>query len=132
MVGNLSPDAISQLVAGFMGDEPQTVDFCPSEEHSEEQAAMPQELTTEKAKCVLRRLQQIGILDANFQPIGLSWAERGYLAQQVAYKLNIEHQWKTFAQLWHCDAASLRSGYNRAKDMPKIEDFDEKIKDIVS
>lgn len=145
VVGNLSPDAISKLVSGFMADkpcqaaegdhdhatsqEPQTVDFCPSEEQA---AAIPQELATEKAKGVLQRLQQIGVLDANFQPIRLSWAERGYLAQQVAYKLNIEHQWKTFAQLWHCDAATLRSGYNRAKDMPKMEDFDEKIKEIVS
>lgn len=64
-------------------------------------------------------------------PSGLSWAERGYLAQQIAYKLNIEHQWKAFAKLWHCDADTLRSAYNRAKDMPKMAAFDEKIKEII-
>ena len=94
--------------------------------------AIPPELATQKAQGVLQALQRIGLLDEEAQPMGgLSWAERGYLAQQIAYKLGIEYQWKTFAQLWNCDAASLRSGYNRAKDMPKMAAFDEKIKDIV-
>lgn len=143
-VGSLSADALGSLMAGFMAgepcgetanrqdhaaeQEPPTVDLCPSDEGAD----IPQELTTGKAKDVLQRLQQIGLLDDALQPIRLSWTERGYLAQQVAYKLNLEHQWKTFAQLWHCSADALRSGYNRARDMPKMDDFDKKIKDIVS
>ncbi len=34
-------------------------------------------------------------------------------------------------QLWHCDAVPLRSGYNRAKDMPKMAELEAKIKKII-
>lgn len=150
VVGSLSTDAIEKLIAGFMGDETcqgtaqevQTTDFCPSDvpeeqtlskngEASANDDSMPREFSTARAKDVFQGLQRIGLLDADFQPIGLSWAERGYFAQQIAYKLNIEHQWKAFAKLWHCDADTLRSAYNRAKDMPKMAAFDEKIKEII-
>lgn len=101
------------------------------ETSNNQEASLPSELATDKAQGVLQTLQQIGLLDENYQPAhGLSWAERGYLAQQIAFRLDIEHQWVTFGKLWHCDGSSLRSGYNRAKDMPKMAAFDEKIKVI--
>ncbi len=153
-VGCLSPDALSRLIVGFMddGEEPpvaEEADFCPSQEEpapqgesaSQEESApqeesaggeaVPPELSTEKARRVLEGLQRIGVLDGGLQPVGLSWAERGYLARQIAYKLGIEHQWKVFGQLWNSDASALRSGYNRAREMPKMADFERKIKGIV-
>lgn len=88
---------------------------------------VPPELTTQRAQRLLQTLQRAGLLDAALQPIGISWAERGYLAQRIAFELNIEHQWVVFGKLWRCEASALRSGYNRAKDMPKMADFEEKI-----
>lgn len=150
VVGSLSTDAIESssqvswatrlVMAQHKRCRLQT--FCPSDvpeeqtlskngEASANDDSMPREFSTARAKDVFQGLQRIGLLDADFQPIGLSWAERGYLAQQIAYKLNIEHQWKAFAKLWHCDADTLRSAYNRAKDMPKMAAFDEKIKEII-
>lgn len=112
-------------------DVPEEQTLSKNGEASANDDSMPREFSTARAKDVFQGLQRIGLLDADFQPIGLSWAERGYLAQQIAYKLNIEHQWKAFAKLWHCDADTLRSAYNRAKDMPKMAAFDEKIKEII-
>lgn len=122
----------AQSVASSMTSEHK--DETPRQEpetSNNQEASFPSELATDKAQGVLQTLQQIGMLDENYQPAhGLSWAERGYLAQQIAFRLDIEHQWVTFGKLWHCDGSSLRSGYNRAKDMPKMAAFDEKIKVI--
>lgn len=91
----------------------------------------PEELNTAKAKSVLSQLCEIGVLDENYQPIGLSWFKRGYLAYQIAFKLAIENVWTVFANLWNVSANTLRAKYNEAKDMPSMADFDEKIKGIL-
>ncbi len=124
--GNIyfSPDGEPREDGGKEEDEE------PPSAHSE---ALPPELSTAKAQAVLKDLQRIGVLDDEFQPIGLSWSESGYLAQQIAYKLGIVRQWVVFGKLWHCDRDALRSGYNHAKDMgKKIAAFEEKIKEIIS
>ena len=113
------------------GEEQADKEATPHDGKGEVKGAIPTELTTPKAQGVLQGLRRIGLLDEAFQPLGMSWAERGYLAQQIAFKLDIEHQWVAFSRLWHCEAAALRSGYNRAKDMPKMAAFDERIKDII-
>ena len=107
-----------------------TTQFNPHSHDTSEHAmdTVSSELTSQRAQCLMLALQQGGLLDNDLQPIGMSWAERGYLAQRIAFKLNIEKQWVTFGKLWHCDASALRSGYNRAKDMPKMASFEEKIK----
>ena len=107
-----------------------TTQFNPHSHDTSEHAmdTVPSQLASQRAQCLMLALQQGGLLDNGLQPIGMSWAERGYLAQQIAFKLNIENQWVTFGKLWHCDASALRSGYNRAKDMPKMASFEEKIK----
>ena len=105
----------------------QTADFCLLEPSP----AVPGVFATEKARRVMQGLQETGLLDGSLQPVGLSWAEKGYLAQQIAYKLGITHQWKVFGELWHCDNETLRNGYNRAKEMEKMADFDKKIKKII-
>ncbi len=130
-----------QSASGIRREEP--ADFCPpaSEEvdlapqegegASPEDGTLPQVFATEKARRVMQGLQETGLLDGSLQPVGLSWAEKGYLAQQIAYKLGITHQWKVFGELWHCDNETLRNGYNRAKEMEKMADFDKKIKGVV-
>lgn len=129
--GNLSPDIIDRLMAGFMQEDAVSQDLMPDEDEEGEDCSLPPELATEKARAVLQGLQRIGVLGDGFQPQGLSWSECGYLAQQLAYKLGIDHQWVVFGKLWHLDGGSLRSGYNRSKDQRKMSAFDEKIKEII-
>lgn len=88
-------------------------------------------LHTEKALRVLQALRDIQLLDEDFQPLRLSWAQKGYLAYQIAFKLDIAHVWVVMGAFWHLSAKALKSGRNRAMNMPMIIDFDKKIKPIL-
>ena len=88
-------------------------------------------LHTEKGLRVLQGLRDIQLLDEDFQPLHLSWAQKGYLAYQIAFKLDIAHVWVVMGAFWHLSAKALKSGRNRAMNMPLIIDFDKKIKPIL-
>ena len=88
-------------------------------------------LHTEKGLRVLQGLRDIHLLDEDFQPLRLSWAKKGYLAYQIAFKLGIAHVWVVMGAFWHLSAKALKSGRNRAMNMPLIIDFDKKIKPIL-
>lgn len=96
---------------------------------------LPMELDNEEARDVLDGLVGIHVLDADYQPLGLSWSQRGYLAKRIAMKLGIIHVWRVMGELWHLDdeasRKSLRSGYYRALDLVVTGDLIEKIKPIL-
>ena len=88
-------------------------------------------LHTEKGLRVLQGLRDIQLLDEDFLPLRLSWAQKGYLAYQIAFKLGITHVWVVMGAFWHLSAKALKSGRNRAMNMPSISSFDKKIKPIL-
>ena len=91
-----------------------------------------QELNNEKARSVLGKLNQAGILDECFKPVNkLKGWEKGELVDLIAAELCIQNKWKVFEQFWNLDAESLRSGFNKAKDSSKKDDFDKKIMAIL-
>lgn len=87
-------------------------------------------LMSAKGKRILDALRDIHILDEHYAPVNLSWAEMGYLAYQIAFTLAIDNLWQVMGGFWGKNSNSLRSGYNRARQMPSISVFDDRIKDI--
>lgn len=87
-------------------------------------------LMSAKGKRILDALRDIHILDEHYAPANLSWAEMGYLAYQIAFTLAIDNLWQVMGGFWGKNSNSLRSGYNRARQMPSISVFDDRIKEI--
>lgn len=87
-------------------------------------------LMSAKGRRILDALRDIHILDEHYAPVNLSWAEMGYLAYQIAFTLAIDNLWQVMGGFWGKNSNSLRSGYNRARQMPSISVFDDRIKEI--
>lgn len=92
---------------------------------------MPTELTKPEIMTTLNRLQTNHVLDAHFQPIGLSIAKRGILASLVADKFDIENPWIVFGKLWNMNKETLRSGCNKAVLQPKSDETRKMMKNII-
>lgn len=91
--------------------------------------SLPPKLSTEKAMLMWQRLQQAGMIDDHYQPVGLSRTESAWLADYMATQLKISNKWKTFEELWH--RKSMRSDYNDALELKKIPAFDKKVKKLL-
>lgn len=87
-------------------------------------------LMSAKGRRILDALRDIHILDEHYALVNLSWAEMGYLAYQIAFTLAIDNLWQVMGGFWGKNSNSLRSGYNRARQMPSISAFDDRIKEI--
>ena len=87
-------------------------------------------LMSAKGRRILDALRDIHILDEHYAPVNLSWAEMGYLVYQIAFTLAIDNLWQVMGGFWGKNSNSLRSGYNRARQMPSISAFDDRIKEI--
>ena len=84
---------------------------------------LPAVLDTPRARTLLERLVEAGLLDEAWQPVGLSGARRGVLAQQLAARLGIAHTWQTFAPLWGMKPETLRAAYNQGMAQKGMADF---------
>lgn len=97
-----------------------------------ELTAIPQQLKGEKAESIKKKLVEAKILDDNWQPIGLSGAEKGQLAQLIAERLDIKETWKVFGKLWSMNSETLRAFHNKALDQRKTSVFIGKIQKALS
>ena len=84
---------------------------------------IPPELATERAERLRERLEGAGLVDAHWQPVGLSLAEKGVLVQYVAGELGLAAQWKTFARLWGMNPETLRKAYGKGMEQKKTLAF---------
>ena len=91
----------------------------------------PEVLLTDEACALHGRLCEAGLVDEAWQPMGLSNAERGVLAFQLAVRLDIQNQWQVFSSLWGTTPSSLRSAYNKANEQRKTMSFIEKLNIIL-
>ena len=93
---------------------------------------IPSEFRTSQACDLHDKLTKAGMLDGDWQPVGLSYAEKGMLAFYLADKLGVNNQWKVFAALWGMKAETLRRAYNKALDQNKSLLFQDELKKILS
>lgn len=93
---------------------------------------VPLELMGNKAQAVLDKLRSADILDEQYKPNrGLTWWQKGELADLIAAELFIEHKWKVFSQYWELNKGTLRKSFNIAKESPQKDEFDRKIRAIL-
>ena len=92
---------------------------------------VPERLTTETARATMVLLVDAGLLSADWQPVGLSGAERGLVARAVCERLMIEDVWQVFGLLWNEKPETLRSYFNKALEQKKSLEFQDRLKNIL-
>ena len=129
MTINVSGKAdIAALVKAFMADNAEEVEEV---QDTAQPICLSEELQTEQAEDLFEKLREAGMVDERMQPVGLSNADKGILAFELAKRLDIQNQWQVFATLWGTTPGTLRSAYNRAIDQQKTMLFIEKLKNIL-
>ena len=98
-----------------------------SADEQDEVLQLPEVLCTPEAKALHTKLHQAGMVDADWQPIALSNAEKGTLAEYIADKLGIKSKWKLFGGLWKVDGETLRTAKARGLDQDKTWEFRNKL-----
>ena len=117
---------IAALVKAFMADDAQDAEEVPASEQNEA-LELPEVLSTSEAKALHNKLQREGMVDTNWQPLGLSNAEKGTLVEFIADKLGIKSKWKLFGALWKVDAETLRTAKARGLEQDKTWEFRNKL-----
>ena len=84
---------------------------------------LPEALLTDAARALHARLREAGMVDVWWQPVGLSFTEKGTLIDYVAERLDIRAKWKFFGALWHADPETLRTSKARGLDQDKTWAF---------
>ena len=92
--------------------------------------ALPEALCTPQAKALLTKLHEVGMLNKQGQPVGLSNSEKGILADFMAVQLDIPHHWKLFANLWKMNCETLRVAFHKGMEQKKTLSFQEALKEI--
>ena len=117
---------IAALVKAFMADDAEEVEEV-SADAIPESLAIPEVLCTTDAQALHTKLEQAGMVDADWQPLGLSNAEKGTLVDYIADKLHIKSKWKLFGMLWQVDAETLRTAKARGLEQDKTWEFRNKL-----
>ena len=97
---------------------------------------LPPKLSSEKAMRIWRILQQAGIVDEYFQPIGLTRTDVALLAEQITIQLADENdnlldikEWKPYETLWR--RKNMKADLRRALTQDKTSEFRDKIKRLL-
>lgn len=137
-INGASGRELQALLKAFLSDEAEEVaevEASPQPSREGEGAAgiaVPEVLLTDKARELHARLREAGMVDDEWQPVGLSNAERGMLVFQLAVRLDIQNLWQVFASLWGTTPGALRSAYNKANEQRKTLSFIEKLKNVLN
>ena len=87
MTINVSDKAdIAALVKAFMADDAEEVEEV---QDTAQPICLSEELQTEQAEDLFEKLREAGMVDERMQPVGLSNAEKGILAFELARRLDI-------------------------------------------
>lgn len=100
------------------------------EERNTKLFTLPDKLRTSEARSLYAKLSHIGLLDEQWQPVGLSNAEKGTLIEYIAETLNIDCKWKFFGSLWNIDSETLRTSNARGLDQKKTWKFRSKLESL--
>ncbi len=89
-------------------------------------------LCTPQAEALLAKLCDAGVLDAHWQPVGLTNTERGLLAKILSDELGIDTPWKVFGDCWQVNSGTLRTAYNQALNQRKSLHFQDRLKAVMA
>ena len=103
-----------------------------AEEDTDETAVLPDVLCTPQAEALLAKLCDAGMLDAHWQPVGLTNTERGLLAKILSDELGIDTPWKVFGDCWQVNSGTLRTAYNQALNQRKSLHFQDRLKAVMA
>ena len=117
---------IAAMVKAFMADDAQDAEEVPADK-LDEVLELPEVLCSSDAKALHTKLHQADMVDAHWQPVALSNAEKGTLAEYIADKLSIKSKWKLFGALWKVDAETLRTAKARGLEQDKTWEFRNKL-----
>ena len=95
-------------------------------------AVLPDVLSTPQAEALLAKLCDAGMLDAHWQPVGLTNTERGLLAKILSDELGIDTPWKVFGDCWQVNSGTLRTAYNQALNQRKSLHFQDRLKAVMA
>lgn len=114
---------VDKLEAHFDKDMTMQVVDTKAMEESAVMPALPEALLTDAARELHAKLVEAGMVDEQWQPVGLSFTEKGTLIDYVAERLDIRAKWKLFGALWHVDPETLRTSKARGLDQDKTWAF---------
>ena len=103
-----------------------------AEEDTDGTAVLPDALCTPQAEALLAKLCDAGVLDAHWQPVGLTNTERGLLAKILSDELGIDTPWKVFGDCWQMNSGTLRTAYNQALNQRKSLNFQDRLKAVMA
>lgn len=92
-------------------------------------STIPSELDNDKARNILQRFVDAGMLDGQFQPL-VSRAQAALIADAVSMRLNIVKKWKVFESLWN--RKNIRNDYNKAFSQTTVHKYLTKINSIIN
>lgn len=92
-------------------------------------STIPSELDNDRARNILQRFVDAGMLDGHFQPL-VSRAQAALIADAVSMQLNIVKKWKVFESLWK--RKNIRNDYNKAFSQATVHKYLTKINSIVN
>jgi hypothetical protein len=95
-----------------------------------EAPSLPEILCTPQAEALHAKLRNAGWMDERWNPVGLSTAEKGTLAEYLSEKLDIQSHWKFFGRLWNINSETLRTSKARGLDQEKTWNFRSKLDDL--
>ena len=92
-------------------------------------STIPSELDNDRARNILQRFVDAGMLDGQFQPL-VSRAQAALIADAVSMQLNIVKKWKVFESLWK--RKNIRNDYNKAFSQTTVHMCLTKINSIIN
>ena len=92
-------------------------------------STIPSELDNDRARNILQRFVDAGMLDGQFQPL-VSRAQAALIADAVSMQLNIVKKWKVFESLWK--RKNIRNDYNKAFSQATVHKYLIKINSIIN
>ena len=101
-------------------------------EEADVTSELPEVLCTPQAEALLAKLCDAGVLDAHWQPVGLTNTERGLLAKILSDELGIDTPWKVFGDCWQVNSGTLRTAYNQALNQRKSLNFQDRLKAVMA
>jgi len=81
---------------------------------------LPAKLATKQAMKYWQRAQEVGWIDADYQPL-ITKQHAALLADFMGRKLKLEKRWKLFEELWHTD--TMRKDFDKAMSASSNDTF---------